>query len=115
VSDKSQDARASVEQIEADLARDRERLAQTVSELTDRLTATKEQLSDKLDLKAQARATLAATRGQAKQRVAGLSGRVRGTASDPDQRAAAGAKVAPVLGGISAASLLAGVVRRLRS
>lgn len=93
----------STEQIEADLARDRAQLGETVDELASRL-----------DPKAAAKAKVEDTKARARGRVAEVQTRARAAASDPDQRAAAGAKAAPVLGGVAVVALLAGLVRRRR-
>lgn len=93
----------SPEQIEADIARDRAKLSETVDELTSRL-----------DPKTAAKAKVEDTKARARGRVAEVQTRARAAASDPEQRASLRAKAAPVLGGISVVALLAGLVRRRR-
>lgn len=103
-----------VERIEADLARTRADLGRTVDEL-----------AGKLDVKANAQAklasrrdhvvnTVAARRSQVVTSVNDASGHVRTVLADPEQRAAAGAKAAPVLAGVSALAILTGLFRRAR-
>lgn len=93
----------SPDQIEADIARDRAQLGETVDELTSRL-----------DPKAAAKTKVEDTKARARERVTEVQTRARAAANDPDQRAAVGAKAAPVLGGIAVLALLAGLVRRRR-
>lgn len=85
-------------QIEADIARHRQELGQTVDELTNRL-----------DVKKQAQRKVAAAKSQADHQFQSLKAR----AQDTDTQEIA-AKVAPALAVVALVTLLAGVVRRVR-
>lgn len=88
-----------VAQIEADIARHRTDLGETVDELAGRM-----------DVKAQAKASLTSVRDRATHQVSDTTYRVRAAVTDPSHRTPA--VVAPALAGVSAVLLLAGALRR---